>query len=58
MTHEALDSAFLEDKEKEEIKIRVLELLSLFKQSREAIEAVHQMHMLTTDKVGVTEDAI
>lgn len=55
---EALASPLLNTEEKSEIESSVFELLDIITQSRELIDAVYQLQMLTSDKTEVQAGVI
>lgn len=57
-TRSTLSSDSLSRDEKKEIESEVFELLDLIAQCREAVEFMHQLNLLTTDRVDVSEGAI
>ena len=57
-TRNVLSSDSLSKDEKKEIESEVFELLDLIAQCREAVEFMHQLVLLTTDKADVSEGAI
>lgn len=58
ITREALASPLLNTEEKSEIESAVFELLDIITQSRELIDAVYELQMLTSDKQEVQAGVI